>query len=237
MTTQTVQSAGVAATPRVNLMPPEIAEAARLRRIQLGMGCAVLASVVVVGGLYLHERSGVSNAKNELQAAQAQQTSLNEKLASLNSVAQTFAAVHAKQNLLDEAMGQEIRWSYVLNDLSFRIPSDVWLTSISATENTAGATSTTTTAPTTTSSTPTTLGGATTANGPIGSVSFAVTGFQHDDIATWLDALAKVRGFDGPTFSSSTETAIGTRTVVNAATAVNLTSAALSHRYSTGSGN
>ena len=40
--------------------------------------------------------------------------------------------------MLQQAMGQEVLWSYVLNDLSLRIPSNVWLTGVQATENTVG---------------------------------------------------------------------------------------------------
>ena len=219
MTTQTVQTAGVAAMPRVNLMPPEIAEAARFRQLQLVMGGAVVISAVLVGGLYQHAKSGISDAQAQLTSAQAQQTSLQTKLTSLNSVSQTFASVHAKQALLQEAMGQEIRWSYMLNDLSFRIPSNVWVTTIQASENTPTAPGA---APPATSATDPTA---------IGTVLFNGVAFNHDDVATWLDALAKERGYANPTFSSSTETRIGLRDVVDYSTSVDVTAKALSNRY------
>ena len=41
---------------------------------------------------------------------------------------QVYAQVAAAQAQLTQAMGQEMRYSYVLNDLSLTIPSDVWLT-------------------------------------------------------------------------------------------------------------
>jgi hypothetical protein len=49
--------------PSVNLMPAEIAEAARFRRLQFAMGAAVLGAVVVVGALYVHGKSSVSDAQ------------------------------------------------------------------------------------------------------------------------------------------------------------------------------
>jgi Tfp pilus assembly protein PilN len=128
-------------------------------------------------------------------------------------------------------MGQEIRWSYVLNDLSFKLPANLWLTSMSAAETTAGGTATATS-----TTTPTTLSSAGTTGAPIGTVSFSVTGRKHDDIAAWLDALSRIRGFADPAFQSSTEATIGSTPVVNAGTTVDLTPAALSSRY-TGSGN
>lgn len=218
MSTQTVQSAGAAVMPRVNLMPPEIAEAERLRKIQLGMACAVVASAAVVGLLYFHEKSGVDSAKQQLAVAQAQQASYQEKLTSLQAVAQTFADVQAKQTLLNQALGQQIKWSYVFADLSFKLPSNLWLNSVTATESSAGGASSTATTPTSL-----TAG----VGGPIGSISFSVTGRKHDDVAAWLDSLARIRGFADPAFQSSTEAAIGTTPVVNAGTSVSLTPAAL----------
>lgn len=221
MTSQTVQTVRAAALPRVNLMPQEVAEAARFRQLQLGMGAAVVLSAVAVAGLYMHERNTVSAAQSDLTTAQAQQTGLQSKLSSLQTVKDTYAAVQAKQQLLTDAMGNEIRWSYVLNDLSLRIPSDIWLSVVQATEST-GTASTSTSTPA-----PTSLTGPTS----YGTVSFSGFGLAHDDVARWLDAIAPERGFSDVLFSDSTETAIGSRTVYKFDSSVALTSKALSNRY------
>jgi Tfp pilus assembly protein PilN len=223
VSTQTVQTAGLAAMPRVNLMPPEIAEAERFRRLQLAMGGAVVLSAVIVGALYQHAKSGISDAQGQLSTAQTQQTSLQSKLNSLSSVSQTYAAVHAKQQLLQEAMGGEIRWSYMLNDMSFRIPNNVWLTAIEANETTAADVSTIVPV------TPTVVPGNST--DAVGTVSYSGVAFKHDDVANWLDALAKEKGFSDPSFSSSTEGLIGQRKVEDFNTSVDLTPKALSNRY------
>jgi Tfp pilus assembly protein PilN len=217
VSTQTVQTAGVAAMPRVNLMPPEIAEAERFRRLQLAMGGAVVVSAILVGALYQHARSGISSAQAQVAQADAQKTTLQTKLNGLTSVSQTYASVQAKQALLQQAMGQEIRWSYLLNDLSFRIPSNVWLTTIQASETSAGDPDATTTVVTT--------------PGAVGTVSFNGFALKHDDVAAWLDALAKEKGLANPTFSSSQESAIGLRNVQAFASSADLDSDALSNRY------
>jgi Tfp pilus assembly protein PilN len=223
VSTQTVQTAGVAAMPRVNLMPPEIAEAARFRQLQVVMGGAVVLSAVLVGGLYMHTKSGIADAQAQLTAAQAQQTSLHAKLTSLSSVSETYASVQAKQTVLQQAMGSEIRWSYLLNDLSFRIPSNVWLTSISATE-----TSDSSAASTAATTTLTPIAGAPVT---VGTVAFSGVAFKHNDVATWLDSLAKEKGFADPAFSSSAEDQIGARGVVDFGSSVTLTEQSLSNRY------
>jgi len=216
VSTQTVQTAGVAVLPRVNLMPPEIAEAERFRRVQLAMGGAVVLSALVVGLLYQHSRSGVSSAQHELTAAQDEHTALQSKVGNLSSISQTFAEVQAKKALLSEAMGQEIRWSYVLNDLSYRVPNDFWLTAIQATETVVD---------------PTATPSATQTPGSLGTVAFNGIALKHDDVAAWLDALAKEKGFSNPTFSNSSEGEIGTRTVYFNQESVDVTSDALSNRF------
>jgi Tfp pilus assembly protein PilN len=213
-------------------MPPEIAEAARFRRLQLAMGAAVAAAVVMVAGLYMHEHSAVSSARSSLNTAKAQQTSLQEKLNSLQSVAATFAAVQAKQQLLGTAMGQEIRWSFYLNDLSLKIPSNVWLSAVQASESTAPGFSGSP-GSATSSSAATSLSAA--AN-TIGTISFSGVGMRHDDVARWLDSLSRLKGFADPTFSSSTETAIGSRGVVDFGSQATVTTAALSNRYTVKAG-
>jgi Tfp pilus assembly protein PilN len=59
---------------------------------------------------------------------------------------------------------------------------------------------------------------------------------RHDDVARWLDALSRLKGFANPTFSSSTETAIGSRSVVNFGSQADVTAAALSNRYTVKAG-
>lgn len=222
MSTNTLTSGVVTQAPRVNLLPPEISEAARFRQLQYAMGGAVVAAAVIVGALYMHARSGVTSAQHNLSEAQARNTSLQGTYNGLQHVQATYNQVAAKQALLDQAMSQEIRWSYVLNDLSLRIPSQVWLTQMNATEG--GSTSTGTSTGTTTS-------------GPtLGTVTFTGVALRHDDVASWLDALAKEKGFADASFQSSTEGLIGSRKVVNWATSVDLTPKALSNRYTNQAG-
>lgn len=220
LSTQPVVLPGV---PRVNLMPPEIAEAAKFRRFQLAMGAAFVAAIAVVGALYVHEHSAVKSAQSELDAAKAQNTSLQAERNSLQSVQDVYTRVASKQAMLSQAMGQEIRWSYYLTDLSLKVPDHVWLTNVQATETSTGLG--TATAPSTASTTPS-LEPST-----IGNISFSGVAFSHDDVATWLDMLAKERGFVDPYFTNSTEAKIGSRDVVNFTSSTGLTDDAKSGRF------
>jgi Tfp pilus assembly protein PilN len=202
--------------PRVNLLPPEIAEAAKFRRFQFAMGAAVVAAIFAVGALDVHEHSGVRAAQQGLATAQAQHTALQTRLNSLASVQNVYDEVAAKQAMLAQAMGQQIDWSTYLADLSIKVPDNVWLNSMTATETSA-----------------TTAGQATATPGStaIGSIQFGGVAFSHDNVATWLDVLGRERGFANAYFTNSSETFIGTKKVANFSSSVDLTNAALSNRF------
>lgn len=198
-----------AAFPRVNLLPPEIAETQRLRRVQAGLGLAALASVAAVALLYLQAGSAVSAAQQQLSAAQAQQTSLQTQLARYNDVQQVAAQVQAAKAMYATAMGPAIDWAGYLNDLTLSIPDNVWLTSVSATES---ATAPGAPAPST----------GLVPSG-IGTINFAGVAFSRYDVANWLDSLAKEPGYTFPYVSNVSETTIGPRVVVNFSSSVVLT--------------
>jgi Tfp pilus assembly protein PilN len=220
VTTQTVQSAGPVVLPRVNLMPPEIAEAERLRRAQVAMVGAVVASALLVGGLYYHAKQGMSSAQNSLVTAQGQHTSLQAKYTSLNYVQEPFTQVQNKQELLQQAMGDQIDWSFILNDLTTRVPNNVWLDGFTASE---------TSVPSSTPlQAPVGADGSTTG---VGTITVSGTAFQHNDVANWLVSMALIKGFADPSFQSSTKAVIGTRPVVNFSSSLILGNNALSGRY------
>lgn len=208
--------------PSVNLIPQEIAEANKFRRVQLALGASLVAAAAVVVALSFQASHDVSSAKGRVAAAQQETTQLQAQRASLQSVQDVFNQLAAKQQMLTQAMSPEIRWSFYLEDLSLRIPNNVWLTNVSATENTAASGSTATS--------PGAVAG-------VGSVTFAGTAFSHDDVATWLDVLAKEKGWASPYFSNSTEAMIGNHKVVNFSSSVVLTDAAKSGRYNSASEN
>jgi Tfp pilus assembly protein PilN len=213
VTTETLSTTQLAALPRVNLLPPEIAEKRRARALQAGMGAAVAVAIVGVGAAYLMAHSSATSAKTDLANAQQETTSLNAQVNQFAGDETLRAQLSTEQTMLSTAMGPEIQWSHYMNDLTLRIPDNVWVTQLSLTEGAA------------TGSAP----GAATAG--IGSVSVTGVAFTNDDVAAWLDSLAKEKGYTNPYFSNSAETFIGTQPVVNFASSADLTSDALSGRY------
>jgi Tfp pilus assembly protein PilN len=178
--------------PHVNLLPPEIAEGRRFRRLQVGLGAVVVVAAGVVVALYSAAAAQVGEAEAELAESRAQNATLQAKAAEYAHVPQTYAEVDAAQTQLEQAMGREVRWSYYLNDLSLTIPEHVWLTSMTVTsvdpaplDPAAGA------AP------------AAAVAGPVAQVAFAGKAYAHDDVATWLDTVAEQYGYEDPYFSVS----------------------------------
>ena len=201
--------------PRVNLLPPEIVEASRLRSVQLGMGAAVVAALVVVGGLWVVADLQAQSEQEKLDAATATQSSVSRQVNVLAPVQAVYAQVDQRRQLLETALGGDVEWSQYLTDLSLTVPDNVWLNSMSVAPQTA-ATGTTGTAGTA---------------DQIATITFSGTAMQHDDVAVWLESLAKQKGYTSAYFNSSTEKEVGTTKVVDFTSTVVVTREALSGRY------
>lgn len=227
MSTTTLTAARTAALPRVNLLPPEIAEAARLRKVKAGLGAVVVGAVAVVGLLYVQATGAVNDAQDQLTAAQARTTQITAETAKYSDVPKVYAQVAAAQAQLEQAMGQEVRWSFYLNDLSLTMPPHVWLTQLAVTTNNGAA-----------GATPAGGGAASLSTPGIGSVKFSGIAYEHNDVAAWLDALAKQKGYADAYFSKSEEDPDTlSRPTVKFESSVTVTSDALSGRYTQKAGN
>jgi Tfp pilus assembly protein PilN len=211
--------------PRVNLLPPEISERNTLRRAQLMMAGTGLAAVAVVGVMYMNANAKVSSAQTAKTTAAAENVRLNSQLRSLQNVKDTYAQVDIANKTIESATHFEVLWSTYLQDMTLTIPDNVWLRTMSvkmtpatgAGQQGAGA------------------GGKDAILDPgLGSVSFTGTALAHDDVAVWLESLAKERGYANPYFSDSHEKILNGRTVVDFTSTTNITDKALSKRYAKG---
>ena len=219
----TLTTERLATLPRVNLLPPEIEERQRFRKVQFGLGAGVLAAVAAVGVLTVLANGAVGDAQSDLDAANARQSALQSQKAQYAEVPQVYAQVEAARAQLGQAMGQEVRWSYFLNDLSLKSPGKIWLTTMTVTQDVDGATALVNP----------TVPGATTEylQKGLGTVTFEGYGYGHNDVAAWLDALAKQKGLTQPYFTKSAKEEIGDESAVKFASQATITEAALSKRY------
>jgi Tfp pilus assembly protein PilN len=220
-----MQTSTVAAMPRVNLLPPEIAERAKVRKSQFFMVGTGLAAVAVVGVMYTNASAKVSDANRAKAVAAAQNVKLRGDLQSLQHVQDVRTQVDQANATVKAALSSEIQWSRFLSDLTLRIPENVWLTSLTAQESAAGTSGT--------------AAGQSVLDPGLGTVTFDGKGFVHDDVAAWLESLAKEKGYSNPYFSISElitegDLANGGRKLVHFSSTVNLTPDALSNRYAKG---
>lgn len=188
--------------PKVNLLPPEITEARRVRVVQAGVGVGALAAVAIVGGLWYNAHSGLSDAKKQHDAAVAKQAQLQQDVARYGDVDLLFRKVDAANAMVSAATANEVHWSNYLDDLSIALPDHVWLTNLTMAVTpgggaTAGAASGT-------------VGAAGAANTSIGTVNLSGSAYVHNDVANLLERLAGLKGFFNVYLSNSTEALVGT---------------------------
>lgn len=202
------------AVPGVNLLPPEIGQRHRLRRLQLGVGCALLTVVGVVTALSMAAAAAVQEAGAELEAASTRGAVLTAENAEYVDVLAVHRDARSAQEMLALAMGQEVRFSELLDDLTRTVPDDVWLEDVTFSQTAA----------------PPAAGGA---PAGIGAVTFTGVALSYEDVAAWLDSLAAQEGYADPSLTESTATAPaqGERRTVGFRSTVVLTSAALSQRH------
>ena len=188
----------LAAMPRVNLLPPEIAAAARLKRLKGMLGLMVLATLAVVGAIFFLANQQIGAAEDSLTEAEQQGQTLQAEVNSFAEVPQVLNAVTAAQGNLATAMTPEIRWSFLLNDLSLSIPQTSRLVSMTAVNEAAAAQATGDIA--------TDASGATTPLGTptMGTVAFVGKSTDVNAVAAWLQSLARQSGYEDPYVQSLT---------------------------------
>lgn len=210
---------GLVALPRVNLIPLEIVERRRLRVVQAGLGGGIALAIVLLLALYFISAAAVSARQADLVTAQAEHSSVQKQVDGYADVGRTYALVDQAHGLLRAAGSGEVQWSRSLTDLSLRIPSTVWLSQV-------------TVAPAAAAAAP--VPGA--ASPGVATITFTGIALSHDDVALWLDSLAKEHGWSDPYFSTSVEAYIGSHQTYAFTSSVTVTSAALSGRYTAPAG-
>jgi Tfp pilus assembly protein PilN len=228
---------------RINLLPPELYERQRVRRqtgVVIVLGVLLLAALGAFWFLQVLRENAV---KEDIAAQEAENARLQQEINELQEIGQLQAEIDGTRQLLNTLLADRVLWSGVLRDISLVIPGQVWLNGLTGQVGTppatGGTTTTTTAAPTTTTTTTTT--GTTTgqaAPGPalVGQISFNGYSFTHPDVALWLSRLEDVRGFVNPWLQTSTDTIIGSQTVEQFTSSVDLSEQALARRRGGGGG-
>lgn len=109
---------------KVNLLPRELEEIERGKRVTRLTIVGVLAFVAVLGGVYAFQYSEVRAAEDERDRAAAEVAQLEAELESLAEFRELKDRYDARRELLSVAMAPEISWARILNDFSLAFPSD-----------------------------------------------------------------------------------------------------------------
>jgi Tfp pilus assembly protein PilN len=195
------------ATRRINLLPPERAERRRGRQITTSIVAAGVALIVLLALVFVAEIIRLNGQKNALRVQQETNTTLQSQVATLSQFQQLETQLQQKTTLLKNVTQDEVRWSVILADVSLVIPSDTWLTNLTANE---AASSGTQAAP------------GTAASQPLGTIQLTGVTFSHLDVAKWLTRLAGVDAFTNTYLSISSKAVIGATGVVNFSSSVEL---------------
>lgn len=222
---------GLIPSIHVNLLPASVRaeEGARKARL-VALGCVGLAALAVGGG-YLYATSQLNAAQERLDAELVVQGQLQAEAAQYASVPEAYAIVDEASADLATAMATDVRWSFILNDLSLTIPDGVGLTQMSAALGSStplpGDDTTRTTVPSDGSDlAPTeTL---------IGAITYSGQARSYDDVAQWLESQSKQPIYADTFFNNATkaENSEFGREVVSFDSTVQLTDAAYSRRFS-----
>lgn len=186
---------------QVNLLPGDIRERQRTRRLVVGVGVAVGAVLALLFFVFMLQVARLSDADQELAAQQEVNTGLRAQIGELQEFQLLKQEVATREALVAEATASSMLWSGALGDLSKIIPGQMWLTSFTGTlapPPAAPGAPVGTSAPS-----------AVPASTLVGTIQFQGRALNHPTIAQWLTRLEKVTGWVNPWMSNATATQEG----------------------------
>lgn len=203
-----------AVVPAVNLLPSIYARRVALSHAKVFAGASVGLALLLAFLAWLVSWQQVVSAEERLAEATDQRMVLQREQAKYADVPTIFNAVQAAQEQIALAMGNEVRWSFFLNDLALTIPPGIALDSMQVT----------TAAP-----------GANPEDPAAGIGTMSVTGkaFEYNGVANWLDSLAKLPTLADPYVGGIVTGKEEGTPVVSYTSTAQITREALSERYAT----
>jgi Tfp pilus assembly protein PilN len=205
---------------RVNLLPKEIGERRRFRRVQQGLALVVVLTVCGAGAAVWWSQRQVSNAQTELETVQARTADLQKQRDSFAEVPRVTAQVNAAEVARETAMKNDVPWYRYMTDLKAAAPADVSFTSFTFNVPGSAATAAAAQAAAADPLAPTNGVGAVTLDGISG---------EYPDIARWMLSLDEVAGLDVSTLANAQTKE--DRSAVVFSSGITVTDQALSHRY------
>jgi Tfp pilus assembly protein PilN len=166
---------------QVNLLPHDVQEGQRYRRLTLTvlLGGAIVLAVIL--GLFFLQVGKLSSVNHDVETAQQNNDFIQTQIDQLQKYEDLQVEAQAAQAELSSAYRGEVSFSGMLMDLSRVIPSDMYLTNF-----------------TSTISGPPASTGATTGTALIGTMNMGGEAIGFDSLSTWLTRLETVQGWVNP---------------------------------------
>jgi Tfp pilus assembly protein PilN len=216
-----------APVPRVNLLPREILENRRFRNVQVLLALVVVLTLALAGAAFWRSDRAVGDARESLEAVQAQTVALEAKQRSYAAVPQTLAELEYARTARETVMTNDVAWYRYLSDLADAAPTDVAFQSITLKVPAPGAAGAAPATPATQSATADPFLPA----GALGTVTVTGISGTYPKVAAWMDALDKIAGLDVSTLANATRATDPEDTDVTFSSGITVTDEALSHRF------
>ena len=168
---------------QVNLLPPDILQGQRYRRLTLTVllaGAIILALIVV---FFLVQVGRLGSVNSDVTAKKQSNAQLQSQIDSLQKYDDLQVQAQQAQSELNAAYAGEVSFSGMLMDLSRVIPSDAYLDTFTATI---------------TGPPVATTGGTTTTTPLIGTMTTGGEAIGFDSLSIWLTRLELVNGWVNP---------------------------------------
>ncbi|HWC70225.1 MAG TPA: hypothetical protein VG993_03585 [Actinomycetota bacterium] len=112
---------------QVNLLPPDVLQAQRYRRLTSLVMLVGLLALVLVFAFYLVKSNELGGVNDEIAAQNETNASIQASIAEKQKFADLQAQAQAQQQLLSAAFAGEVSFSELLMDFSRVIPSDAYV--------------------------------------------------------------------------------------------------------------
>jgi Tfp pilus assembly protein PilN len=123
----------------VNLLPPEIQERTKVRRLTAALVMAGASVVVLLGLVFVLQSTRLSQVQDDLATQNQQNAALQADIDELAQYQTLQDQVAAREVLATAALQDQVLWSGVLHDISAVIPQHAWLTSLTGSVSAAAA--------------------------------------------------------------------------------------------------
>lgn len=167
---------------QVNLLPHDVLERQRYRRLTLSVIAAGAVVLALIFALFLLQVGKLGSVNKDITRAEQNNAALQAQIDKLQKYEDLQVQAQQAQGQLAAAYSGEVSYSGMLMDVSRVIPSDAYLTTLSSTISGPPAAET---------------GGETTAP-LVGTITMGGEAIGFDSLSTWLTRLEMVQGWVNP---------------------------------------